>query len=374
MQNHNGRNLRLLFVISGDIWAGAEVQVFNLASELAKLQYAVSAVVFNDKRLSEALRGQGVDVFVLDENENSGLKILFQLIALFRAQSPDVIHTHGFKENILASFANSFSVRTKCVRTLHGDFETKVPLKRLDKHVTRYMDKFAAKYLQDKVIAVSSMLHNKYEKIYGRGKTALIENTINIADVESSSELQIDEQYDDDIIKLAMVGRLVPLKRHEYIIKSLPSLLEKFSNNLLFYVFGDGPERDRLEKLAESLGVSGNVRFMGDLRVFYPHFKKMDLLVMPSDHEGLPMTLLEALVLKVPVIAHATGGITHLMNEGAFATLVEKHVGQSYRDAIIKVIENVDKTNEMTRKGYEHVRNNYDIGVSVSKYEAIYHN
>ena len=372
MNNQQHSNPRILFVISGDIWAGAEVQVYNLVVGLSKLKYDVRTVVFNEGKLCESLKKTGVPVHVVDENYHSGFQLFYKLIALIREQQPDVLHTHGFKENILASFANAFSIRAGCIRTLHGDVETKIPLGRLDKLFTRFLDNFAGRYLQDRVIVVSSQLRDKYAGIYGKDKVCVIKNTINIGQVEEESLRPIEEEYSSNFFKIAIVGRLVPLKRHSFIISSMPELVRRCGDKIRLYIFGDGPEKKNLQELIASAKVEDNVRLMGNLQPFYPHFKNMDLLVMPSDQEGLPMTLLEALVLKVPIIAHATGGIPELLLDGELGTLVKDHTESAYLEAIVDLMRNMELATTRALNGHQYAREKYDIASSLDNYEEVY--
>lgn len=364
--------MKILFVISGDIWAGAEVQAYNLVSALAGNNYETVVVLFNDGELAKALRKLAVTILVLNEKQFGSLAILFKLVSLLKTEQPRVIHTHGFKENILASLANALSINVKCIRTVHGDYETKIPLHRPDKYFIRLLDRLAGKYLQEKIVVVSTQLAEKIGETYGSRKVELIENTINVSKVVAESRLPLARKYDEKYFKIAMVGRLVPLKRHAYIISIMPELIKKTARKVMLYIFGEGPEKPRLEKMIQELDLAGNVKLMGNRRPFYPHFSKMDLVIMPSDHEGLPMTLLEALVLKVPIVAHATGGIPNLLHDGEFGTLVRNHVESAYLNSIMEILAGPEQARAKADRGYEYALEHYDIAGNLGEYERLY--
>ena len=116
---HN--RIDVLHLASGDRWAGAEVQLFTLLSQLRQNDgVQPRAVLLNEGELAQRLRAIDVPVDVLDESRLSSGAIARELIALLRKYRPHILHTHRQKENILGSIANAVSVRARSVRTVHG--------------------------------------------------------------------------------------------------------------------------------------------------------------------------------------------------------------------------------------------------------------
>ena len=101
-----------------------------------------------------------------------------------------------------------------------------------------------------------------------------------------------------------------------------------------FYVFGEGPLRAELEAEAERLGITAAARFMGFTHEVAANLKAMDLLLLTSDHEGLPMIVLEAMTLRVPVVSHAVGAIPALLDEGRGGTLLTTQAPEAFARAI----------------------------------------
>ena len=121
---------RVLHLASGDLWAGAEAQLFTLVTTLHhSLRVPVSVVLFNHGTLEYRLRNAGIEVLVLDESRLNSLQILRKLMRIIPQYHPDIIHTHGFKQNILASLATLFSGNTPSLRTVHGAAEYHVSWK-----------------------------------------------------------------------------------------------------------------------------------------------------------------------------------------------------------------------------------------------------
>src|SRR5690606_288992 len=102
-----------------------------------------------------------------------------------------------------------------------------------------------------------------------------------------------------------------------------------------FYIVGDGPEADRCRVLIEVLGLKGNVHMLGFRPDATAVLAAMDLLLITSDHEGLPMVLLEAMSVGVPVVASAVGGIPAVLDHGRYGRLVNDQQPQRYAESVL---------------------------------------
>src|SRR5262245_9357242 len=113
--------IHVCHVMSADLWAGAEVQVATIASHLVRQpDVHVSAVLLNEGRLAWELRALGIDVAVLDERRHNSAAIVAFLVQFFRAHRIDVLHTHRYKDTVLATIAAKIAGIPKVVRTVHG--------------------------------------------------------------------------------------------------------------------------------------------------------------------------------------------------------------------------------------------------------------
>jgi glycosyltransferase involved in cell wall biosynthesis len=130
------------------------------------------------------------------------------------------------------------------------------------------------------------------------------------------------------------VGRLDEQKGYEYLIRAA-QVVRKAHPEVLFVVAGDGPQRDELQDLIDSLDLRAHFRLLGfrsDAEVVTSAF---DLYVCPSLWEGLPLTVLDAMALEVPVISTAVGGIREAINDGESGWLVEPESAQALARSIL---------------------------------------
>lgn len=326
--------MKILHIASGDLWAGAEVQIKTLLSELVKA-HDVYAVVLNEGRLSKELESIGVDVKVFPESNYSFLQLLANTRAVISKIKPDIVHTHRQKENILGSLATLFSGQTKNFRTVHGSSEFSLSWKQ---RLQKYIDLFAARYLQDGIFSVSDTLTLELSKSIQSRKIKTVLNGIDQIGLRREAYVESGRQ-NTSVINIGIAGRMVNVKRIDIFLKTA-QLLAATSNkpNYHFHVFGDGPLLSQYKELAKKLKISEEVSFYGHCNNTPAHIKNMNVMVMTSDHEGLPMTALESLALEVPLVAHAVGGLKPLLQDSWPEGLVYEHAPEAYRDAVTRTL------------------------------------
>lgn len=325
-----------MHIISGDLWAGAEVQAYTLITTLHK-NCDISVVLMNHGELEQRLRQEGISVHIIDEQQNSGLTIFFQLTKLIKIAKPDIIHTHRQKENILGSFANLTAHllparRKKSLRTTHGAPEHRTT--GLKKLIT-WLDHFCGKYLQDAIISVSDDLTKQLASNYKIASIYTIRNGVNQAKIlatPAAPDIRTTAQAD---FHVGIIGRLEPVKRVDLFIAAAHHILTSQPQmNIQFHIIGDGKLTPSLKQLAASLGITSKVLFHGHRSDSIATIAALDMVVMCSDHEGTPMTALETLALGKPLIAHNVGGLREILSEYP-TLLVNTHTADAYSDQII---------------------------------------
>jgi len=156
---------------------------------------------------------------------------------------------------------------------------------------------------------------------------------------------------------LLTVGRLVPRKGIDTVLRALPSIAERCPD-VAYVVVGTGPDRSRLQGLADHLGVQDRVRFVGDvdhdrLPLYY---SAADLFVMPAredppDVEGFGLVFLEANACGTPVIGARSGGIPDAIHDGETGLLVPPNAPEAFADAAVRVLTDPDLAETLARQG-----------------------
>jgi L-malate glycosyltransferase len=313
--------LRVMQLASGDLWAGAESQLFHLCRHLAAdASLRLSVVLLNEGELASRLRTAGVEIQVLDETRLGFRQLASALLQIARRERPDVIHTHRTKENLLGALA-ALRVGARSMRTVHGSLEHD-PAARpsLRRRVSTTLDATLVARLQHCMVAVSAPLQRELAQRTWTRRIELVHNGIDSRHVAELAAAPVPLQPRASRA-VCIVGRLVPVKRVDVFLRAAAALRRDHAD-VEFYIIGDGPLRESLQQLARELGIADACTFTGHLDNCLPLLRQMSALLITSDHEGTPMTALEALALGVPLVSHAVGGLPDLLRAASRSTLV----------------------------------------------------
>lgn len=318
--------MHVVHIASGDLWAGAEVQLHTLCKTLNKMpDISVSVILLNHGTLENKLREQNICVEVLDETELNSARIFIRLIKALKRLKPDIVHTHRNKENILGSIAAKIAGNIPSLRTVHGAPEHRPSIKKPHQYLLYLLDWLTARYLQSKIIAVSEDLKTQLTKSYPENKIEVIENGVDFEALACHIKKQAPNSLSNKkSYKIGLVGRLTPVKRVDIFIETAKYIKTRHPElSIQFHIYGDGPLFNELKQLCNALAVNDIVQFEGHCDDIHAQIASLDALLITSDHEGLPMTLLEAMALGVPVVAHSVGGITKACQNGECCWLVD---------------------------------------------------
>jgi glycosyltransferase involved in cell wall biosynthesis len=313
----NAGKLSVCHIASGDSWAGAEAQVASTVRMLARRSdISLSAIVLNEGRLASEMRQAGVAVKVIPEDRYGFLKIVTEASGFIREQEVNLLHSHRYKENCIAQSLALCCGVGAVVRTQHGMPEPFVGWRGVRHSLTQRFDSWSGRHLAGAIISVSSEMAPLLARRYGEDKVFTIRNGIDTAGIASplSREEAKCRLGCGQKPLIGIVGRLEPIKRVDLFLEVVHELTLRVPD-IEFVVAGDGSLRESLIACACHKGLEARVHFLGYRKDIHDVLRALDVLVMCSDHEGLPMVLLEALWLGVPVVGRAVGGIREVLGE-----------------------------------------------------------
>ncbi len=170
---------------------------------------------------------------------------------------------------------------------------------------------------------------------------------------------------------IGSIGRLVPQKGFDILLKAMPSVLKTFPDVRLA-VEGQGPDRQALEALVARLGIQGSCTFLGHLPDPRALFGGIQAFVLASRFEGLPNVLLEAMDAGVPCVATDVGGNRELLDDSRAGRVVPPEDPGALAEAIVAMLQAPLEARRLGALGRERVRTDFAVDAMVEAYAALY--
>lgn len=278
----------------------------------------------------EATRARGLRVELIPElqREISPLKDLValrRLVGLLRRERVQILHTHTSKAGFLGRLAARLARTPAVVHTPHGHVFYGYYGRALTLLFV-WLERAAAPWADRIVVLTEREMEEHLERRIGRREQfVVIPSAVDLDAVRAQAPPRAEARRrlgfgPADLVAVG-VGRLVPVKGFDLLVRALPAVVQATPAARLLLV-GDGPERARLEAEARALGVAGHVVLAGAHADVAPFLAAADLLVAPSRNEGLGKALVEAMALGLAVVATRVGGIPTVVADGETGRLI----------------------------------------------------
>lgn len=370
-------SIRVCHVMSADLWAGAEIQLATLASYLVtRPDIDMAAVLFNEGALARELRRLGIATVVIDEQKNSAIRIVTRLVSFLKRHKVDLVHTHRYKDNILGTVAAKTAGVRHIVRTVHGVNEAMVgwPQRKFESY--DLVDRAVLRCAADRIIAVSHRMSQQLvENGHTPSKVVSIHNGVNLSTVEvvrTRQEVRAEFGIAPDAILIGTTGRLAPVKGHAVLLRAA-TIIRQRTPDVRFILVGDGPLEHELEGLASAQGLGNACVFTGARTDIPDLLAAMDIFTLPSLSEGVPMALLEAMVLGVPVVAASVGGVPEVVTHGETGLLVRSGDEYALANACIELVKDRRRAASLAATGKSFVQAHFSHDRNGAAVAALYH-
>ena len=294
----------------------------------------------NVKRLEK----MGIKHYMIPDIENKSLFAMLQtakqLREIVREENITIIHTH---HRMAAFYVAALRVYKKCsfINTSHNTFYDK-------KYLTRFAYKHAG------LVACGEMVKKNLVDFFGipDEKVTVIRNAIAPFDGQIVKDETIEKLRDEGCFIVGNIGRLSEQKGMEYYIQALPEVLKKYPKTH-FLIIGTGELESSLKERARQLKVEDNLHFLGYRSDVQNLISQLDLVVLSSLWEGLPLTPIEAFSVGKTVVATAVDGTVEIVEDGKSGRLIEPKKPEQIAENVIWMIEHPDRRRAMEENGYQ---------------------
>jgi glycosyltransferase involved in cell wall biosynthesis len=301
---------------------GAEMLARRFAVSLQSEFRPVFACLDSLGTLGMQLRAAGIPVCVLERRAGLDVRCAVRLERWLREERVDLVHAHQYTPFFYSSIARVMARRIPVLFTEHGRHHPDA------RHWKRVLANRFLLRPGDHVVAVGEHVRNALISNEGfpPKRVEVIYNGVDAGTFQDRYAdrfaVRAELGYTKDQSIIIQVARLNRLKDHRTAIRAISELSGSHSNARLLLV-GDGEERRSLEELVESLGLRAFVRFLG-ARTDVPRLlRAADIFLLTSISEGIPLTLVEAMLARVPVVATRVGGVPEIIVDGQCGLLAD---------------------------------------------------
>ena len=339
-----------------------------MLAELGAQGITTTLILFHDGELAAQARAMNADLVVLPGSNLKMFDIAGRLAEILGQRGIGVVHVHGYKATVFCAIARRrqpFAI----VKTEHGLPEpmTGSWTRAWRDRFYRRVDGMATRAARAAVCYVTRDLEAHHQRSHAGLRTTVIPNGVASMD---RSRFARPPELRADRFNLLIAGRLDLVKGHHVAIAALAEA--GLPPDVHMCIVGDGPRERELRALAGAPGLAPRVHLLGFRRNIYDYIAYCDVLLMPSLHEGLPYTLLEAMALGVPTIASRVGGLAEVLEDEVTALLVEPRDAAALAAAVRRLKDDPSLGARIGTQAQSVQRAKYSLEAMAASYLAVY--
>lgn len=361
MNDLDKKKIKITYLLPQLFGGGAERLVIDLAIHLPQDQYIITVVCLKSSPIpiwQDELVLAGVQLVQLNKKIKLDLVCLRRLFVWLKNNKPDILHTHLFGGDFYGRLAGRLAGVPHIISTEHNINFSEGWLKRQFKIWTAP--------LANKVIAVSQTVLDyaqKYEGVSSK-QGQVIYNGVPL-------DKFVDNQKTKNPEQLFIVGSLGRLSRQKN-WSGLIAAAQYLPENMIINIAGIGPQKKRLQQMIDNLGLTGRVKLIGWQSNTADFFKKLDIFVLSSFWEGLPVCLLEAGASGLPVIASDIASNREIIIDQENGLLFNPHNSRELADKIILLASQSHLADDLASRLKQLVEEKFSFAGMLKNYQQLY--
>lgn len=295
---------------------GAETMCENLVYELVKMGHKVIVISLytEETAITKRFEKAGIDIRYLDKKKGLDFSLFKKLREIFKQEKPDVIHTHIHVTKYVFPIAVQLKIRV--VHTVHNVADKE------NGKLSRIVNKVFFKHCHVTPVALSELIRDTIVNEYGicKDNIPVIYNGIDILKCLPKENYSVNEN-----MKILHIGRFYKQKNHIGLLEAFKLFHDKHSDSELWLI-GDGDQKAKIEQYVNENNLESSVKFLGPQNNVYGYLHDADVFALPSNYEGIPLALIEAMGTGLPIVATAVGGVPDMLVNNESALLVNNDV------------------------------------------------
>ena len=322
-----------------------------------------------DSVLSGKCKALDIPYYTAPRTSKFSVAFLKKIMEVIKKEKIDVVHVHDSNSLTLSLFALRFAPPVKLVYSRKRNNRVKPNFfKKLKYNNSRISG----------IICVSQAVKNVLlPVIYDPSKIQVIHDGIDVEELLERTDRQIlhkEFALEKNAILIGNVAGLTKQKDLFTFLNAAREILDLSGQKLHFFIFGEGPLEKELKEHANSLKLSDNVVFAGFRNDIASILPELDVFMISSETEGLPLSVLEAFACRVPVVATAAGGTGEAVNHQITGMLSPVKEHRQLASNVIEVLQNPHLRQTMVENAFDLVHERFSLKVMEKNYYAFYKN
>ena len=344
---------------------GLERVIVNLANHTQDTDIEHSIITLVDDHSFATLLRPGIKLYCLNKKEGKDFSCHGRLYKLLKSIKPDVLHTYNFGclEYQITAFFSGVKKR------IHAEHGKETSYKASDRSRKNELFRRIVSPFLNYFVVVSKDLQQwaRDDLNLGEKKLKLIFNGISLSEFDKTVD-------DDKCWQFATVGRLVDVKNHSLLVDAFARAceIEPDLKNERLAIVGDGPNYDALKKQISKLELDDQITLTGYCQDIPSVLRQTKVFVLSSRYEAQPMTALEAMSCRLPVIAPKVGGVEYILENDRNGILVSPDDAEAMAKALVRAYRDPKHLNDMGDRGREIVEANYSVSCMSESYTQLY--
>lgn len=357
--------MKIIQVIHSLEVGGAEKITVELSNELAR-DHKVLVCTFKEETRDGKVSGKlnnTVDFISLGINSKYSVRILYRLYKLIRMQKPDVIHVHLHNSFYYVFVLSLISRKIRFVHTIHNELFAWEKIMRIASIVG-----FFRKNLIH--VCISKNIYQQFKATFPKSKFVQIDNGILPPGKKTESDPSFVKWFNgykqNEISKVFVaIGNFAPFKRFDLLIETFSCLSDSYT---LIIIGGDDISKKQNLKISGNR-IPKNVILTGCCDNVFPYLMSASALLVSSSREGMPLVVLEAFSVGLPVISTPAGGIPDMVEDGINGFLARDFTKDALLEAINNFLNcNQEQVDKIKKNNIKKFNENYTIEICAKNY------
>ena len=340
--------IRVLHTEWSDGWGGQEIRILQEMKAMRDI-YNVESILACKRGAKIAKRAldEGFEVFYMPFRGNIDIKTLYLLIKLIKSKNIDIVNTHSGKDTWVGGFAAKIA-GAKFIRTRHLSNPINPSRLNFINSLADYIITTGSS-VRDDMIKNNRISPKKIVSI----PTGVDANRFN-KECCQKQEVLDELGIDKDTLLIGMVAVLRSFKRYDIFVKNAFRILQEYPD-IKFIIAGDGPQREYIKQLIKEYNIEDSIIMRGHVEEVERVMRALDIFMLTSDSkEGVPQSIIQALLMGLPTIATDVGSVSDLYNGNNMILIPPKDEDRLY-EATKLLIEDSNLRDKLSSSARESV-------------------